>query len=134
MGRKYNAGDVIEHEGKSYKLSDRKAEVGEKVIITEKIDGDMRDMTIGKTYVVVETGHNETFYPYVNVIDDEGYEASADDRGYTVLEPIKTVIADDTQSQSVKVTVTIGADTLTIEGQPEDVAKAYVLIADKGEN
>ncbi|MGG7220912.1 hypothetical protein ACQXR1_11400 [Bacillus sp. ATD] len=71
-----------------YALTDRKAEVGEKVIITRKLDCCMLDMKIGCIYEVVrlvEGSHGD-----VNVIDDTDEEATASFGGYRVLVPVET--------------------------------------------
>lgn len=64
------------------KTEKRHAKVGERILITRKVDSDMRDMTVGKTYEVVEDGY---FGDYVEVIDDAGDQASAMDSGYEVI-------------------------------------------------
>lgn len=71
---------------REYMEIDRKAEVGEKVIITRKLDCYMLDMKIGSIYEVVrlvEGSHGD-----VNVIDDTDEEATASFGGYRVLVPV----------------------------------------------
>lgn len=77
---------------REYVEVDRKAEVGEKVIITRKLDCCMLDMKIGSIYEVVrlvEGSHGD-----VNVIDDTDEEATASFGGYRVLVPVE---ADEPQ-------------------------------------
>lgn len=82
--------DILRINGERFRMVDRKAAVGERVIITEIVDYAMADMTVGRSYVVVGTQSNFSEPPYVNVIDDAGDRASADQRGYRVLEPVET--------------------------------------------
>lgn len=82
--------DIIEHNGKQYRKVKRKAAVGELVVVTDIIDEDMRDMTIGTVYKVVSDQRIAHEYPFVNIVDDVGATASADQRGYEVLELVDT--------------------------------------------
>lgn len=79
--------DIVHIDGGRYELTDRKAEVGEKVIITRKLGCWMLDMKIGSIYEVVrlvEGSHGD-----VNVIDDTDEEATASFGGYRVLVPVE---------------------------------------------
>ncbi|QPG33186.1 hypothetical protein ITP52_17505 [Bacillus subtilis] len=87
--------DIVHIDGGRYELTDRKAEVGEKVIITRKLGCWMLDMKIGSIYEVVrlvEGSHGD-----VNVIDDTDEEATASFGGYRVLVPVESAEADEPQ-------------------------------------
>lgn len=84
------ADELFTYEGLQYRKVNRKANAGEKILITEKVDNAMRDMTVGGVYKVLRQGTNKSEPPYVNVIDNVGDEASASDIGYVVLEPVNS--------------------------------------------
>lgn len=63
------------------KTEKRKANVGERILITDKHGHTMRDMTVGSTYEVIEDGLGN----YVEVIDDKGDQASALGGHYEVI-------------------------------------------------
>lgn len=82
--------DIVHIEGKRYKLVDRKAEVGEQILVAKKKRHNMRDMTVGKAYEVISGPFEGGDEDYVEVIDDEGDQASAIDGSYYVLDPIES--------------------------------------------
>nr|MDH3082603.1 hypothetical protein [Bacillus subtilis] len=75
---------------REYVEVDRKAKVGEKIIVTEKLAFYMDDMRVGNIYKAIDVdGEGD-----VNVIDDADEEATAVKDGYHVLEPTDIVHID----------------------------------------
>ncbi|KXZ22386.1 hypothetical protein P4T89_12775 [Bacillus nakamurai] len=72
---------IVHIDGERYKMVDRKAKVGEKVIITERVDFYMDDMTVGKVYEVINISGEED----VEVMDDTEEKATASKSGYLSL-------------------------------------------------
>lgn len=68
---------------REYVEVDRKAEVGEKVIITERVNFYMDDMTVGKVYEVIDISGED-----VEITDDTEEKASVSKDGYRTLVPL----------------------------------------------
>lgn len=115
----YEKTGIIRHNGERYRLVDRKAEVGEIILINEINQNTMRDMTVGGTYMVFE----KPIYPcdYVNVSDDVETVASAFDGSYYVLEPAIDECSDKLDGdQSIQQQYREYADRKAIaESQPD---------------
>ncbi|NRG30722.1 hypothetical protein [Niallia circulans] len=72
-------------DGKQYVEVERKAEVGENVVITKLVNGGEASFTIGNIYKVI---YNEE--DFLDVKDDDGDLAGILHDEYRVLEPIET--------------------------------------------
>jgi ribosomal protein L21E len=79
--------DIVKHDGEVYVKEARKAVEGDLVIITAIIDNDMRDMTVGKVYQVIDEVLD--YEDFADIYDDLGDKASAMQSGYNVLVPLK---------------------------------------------
>ncbi|WP_232696153.1 hypothetical protein [Brevibacillus daliensis] len=93
--------DIAIVDGVRYREEKRKAVVGERILITDKVSYNMRDMAVGKSYVVKDEVFS--YEDFANVIDDAGHVASAKHRGYVVLTPV----TEPTPQPTVNVTLNL---------------------------
>lgn len=92
--------DVVHHEGARYKLADRNAEIGEKVVVVDLISAS--DYEIGDIYEVVScAGHTYGF------IDRVGEENGLYRKEYLVLVPVEPEAELTTVSASEQVIETV---------------------------
>ncbi|PJH94900.1 hypothetical protein C7H81_01915 [Bacillus subtilis] len=105
--------DIVHIDGQRYEMADRKAKVGEKVIITRKLDCCMLDTKIGSSYEVVRLveGTNGD----VNVIDDTDEEATALFGGYSVLVPVEAESDEPLPSDLIDVVSNLAARVADLE-------------------
>ncbi|GIN80485.1 hypothetical protein JF533_18820 [Bacillus subtilis] len=97
---------------REYVEVDRKAAVGEKVIVSSIKTYNMRDMTVGSVYDVISgSGAGVTS---VLVKDDVGDKACADHNGYHVLEPTDIVHIDGQRYEMADRKAKVGEKVITI--------------------
>lgn len=95
---------------REYVEVDRKAEVGEKIIVTEKMAFYMDDMRVGNIYKAIDVdGEGD-----VIVKDDADEEATAIKDGYHVLEPTDIVHIDGVRYEMVDRKAKVGEKIISI--------------------
>lgn len=93
----YEKTDIIRHNGERYRLVDRKAEVGDKVI-SLKGDGSI-GLLAGNIYTVAKS-HKVVSGHLVEVIDDQTDLHGLTEKGYRIIEPVIGEKETDAPSES----------------------------------